>query len=225
MKNFESVFIGHSLYIRTNKFDFARIAQPEKKQAEKPAKIKISEKKQAPQKAKTVKMPMPAKAMQPQTIAAKIQDNEPIPAPIPAPIPSQAKPQKEAKRPQAKAENYDHLTPAEKAAITENLQADINRLLKQKTEIAAEYSYLTAREKLEPINKRLKELYFLRSKIAPVPQMPKLKKVIFSGFKSGEFIGTDAQILNHLKNIKTCQKQAEKEGLPCDGLRVQILPA
>lgn len=198
----------------------------------------------------TVKIEVPkAKKAKVVPIAQKMVDAAPIPTPAPLPekkpfvvkaaqieAPTPAAPEpalkiekapKPAKaKPAAKQpETFDHLNPAQFSAMVENLQADILRLKTERTKIASDYDEKRDAARVEQINKRLKDLYFMRSKLAPVPPMPKLKKVILSGFKSGEFIGTDAQILNHLKNIRACQKQAEKEGLPCEGLRVQIVPA
>ncbi len=192
--------------IQTSRFDFQRIyvkAAPAKTPQAQPAKKIVRLKvKEEPQ-------PAPAEIARPHL--AKITPIAKI-APLPkvTPLPKVAP------------------LPANCAAYTpETIHAEIDRLNKRLGVVREKLNeggtgYAKAEKELFLIKALLKTACFIRSKIAPIPTLPKIKTVTVTGYAESVYHGTDAQILVHLRNMAKSQRVASKEGLPFEGMKMVV---
>lgn len=209
--------------IQTSRFDFQRIyvkAAPSKTTQAQPEKAKTVKAKTSPQ--KNVAPDLRAFVAK----AKEATEQKPQPLPIPPPIPTppplrkQAEPTPPAPTTQAAATNLP---------TAEKIKSDLGKLYAKKTTLAASYHATKSQKTLsqiEAIRAQIKSLEFLRSKVAPIPTLPKIKTVNFHDKETGDicahFTGNDAQIFKHLKEANQAQRVASKAGKPFEGLTVTI---
>lgn len=116
--------------------------------------------------------------------------------------------------------------PANCAAYTpEIIHAEIDRLFSKKAKLVMAYETFKSSKTLaeiESVKSLLKTACFIRSKIAPIPTLPKIKTVTVTGYAESVYHGTDAQILVHLRNMAKSQRVASKEGLPFEGMKMVV---
>ena len=116
--------------------------------------------------------------------------------------------------------------PANCAAYTpETIRAEIdglNKRLAKAREGYAKHGSNQHEKDLLLIKSLLKTACFIRSKIAPIPTLPKIKTVTVTGYCESVYHGTDAQILVHLRNMAKSQRVASKEGLPFEGMKMVV---
>lgn len=147
-------------------------------------------------------------------------------APLPkiSPVPDAAKPAKKAKPALPTKSEIETSAPVEKIE-----RAILAQLYAKRKELAEKYYKAPDKKKaaimseLETVGLAMRNKEGLIAKNWPLPKKSDLKTVtVMGGFKDGVFHGSDKQVFQYLKNLRTCQAQAEKEGLPWGGIKVVI---
>lgn len=159
-------------------------------------------------------IPAPAKI-----VKAKPAPQKPAPLPIAPPIPK-APPLRKV-TPKVAPVVVDQAQPL----TAEIIRADLATLYAEKCKLVE--SYHTTRSattlvKIEAVKAQIKTLCFYRSKVDPIPTLPKIKTVTVTGYCESVYHGTDAQILVHLRNMAKSQRVASKEGLPFEGMKIAV---
>lgn len=214
--------------LRSSPFDFCRVYSKAKTA---PAKTTQAQ----PVKVKTAKAaPQPKAAPAPVKKAVRVilkETAQPAPQPAPAEI---ARPHLAKIAPIAKIAPLPKVAPLPKIAplpancqayTPESIQAELTMLYTLLDKYRAAYSDKpTEKNKANLLSTKalLKTACFIRSKIAPIPTLPKIKTVTVTGYAESVYHGTDAQILVHLRNMAKSQRVASKEGLPFEGMKMVV---